>query len=154
MSNVLFTGWWKRWWPRSLEWSSYQRCEHCLQAIRFATWTTFGRVSLLKSLFRYFPLTLLISVIQVLPQSFGNIYLGETFSSYVCVHNDSTEVLLLLYLNFNTWHFIFFKWRLDFTFFQGVWQCNSQSRSSNCITTDQLGAWNQSRHRSSFQVLQ
>ena len=22
----------------------------------------------------------------------GNIYLGETFSSYVCVHNDSTEV--------------------------------------------------------------
>ena len=25
-------------------------------------------------------------------QSFGNIYLGETFSSYVCVHNDSTEV--------------------------------------------------------------
>ena len=28
---------------------------------------------------------------MVLPQSFGNIYLGETFSSYVCVHNDSTE---------------------------------------------------------------
>ena len=28
----------------------------------------------------------------VLPQSFGNIYLGETFSSHVCVHNDSTEV--------------------------------------------------------------
>ena len=28
----------------------------------------------------------------VLPQSFGNIYLGETFTSYVCVHNDSTEV--------------------------------------------------------------
>jgi len=27
----------------------------------------------------------------VLPQSFGNIYLGETFTSYVCVHNDSTE---------------------------------------------------------------
>ncbi|XP_023335859.1 trafficking protein particle complex subunit 13 [Eurytemora carolleeae] len=27
----------------------------------------------------------------ILPQSFGNIYLGETFSSYVCVHNDSTE---------------------------------------------------------------
>lgn len=23
----------------------------------------------------------------VLPQSFGNIYLGETFSSYTCVHN-------------------------------------------------------------------
>ena len=29
---------------------------------------------------------------MVLPQSFGNIYLGETFSSYVCVHNDSTEI--------------------------------------------------------------
>jgi len=27
----------------------------------------------------------------VLPQSFGNIYLGETFCSYVCLHNDSTE---------------------------------------------------------------
>jgi hypothetical protein len=23
----------------------------------------------------------------MLPQSFGNIYLGETFSSYICVHN-------------------------------------------------------------------
>jgi len=29
--------------------------------------------------------------LMVLPQSFGNIYLGEIFSSYVCVHNDSTE---------------------------------------------------------------
>jgi len=28
----------------------------------------------------------------ILPQSFGNIYLGETFSSYICVHNDSTEI--------------------------------------------------------------
>jgi len=27
----------------------------------------------------------------VLPQSFGNIYLGETFMSYVSLHNDSTE---------------------------------------------------------------
>ncbi|XP_054278638.1 trafficking protein particle complex subunit 13-like [Macrosteles quadrilineatus] len=27
----------------------------------------------------------------LLPQSFGNIYLGETFSSYICVHNDSTQ---------------------------------------------------------------
>ncbi|RZF38354.1 hypothetical protein LSTR_LSTR011877 [Laodelphax striatellus] len=25
----------------------------------------------------------------LLPQSFGNIYLGETFSSYICVHNSS-----------------------------------------------------------------
>jgi len=35
---------------------------------------------------------LLPGQLLVLPQSFGNIYLGETFSSYVCVHNDSTEV--------------------------------------------------------------
>merc|ERR1712051_582376 len=27
----------------------------------------------------------------VLPQSFGSIYLGETFMSYVSLHNDSTE---------------------------------------------------------------
>jgi len=27
----------------------------------------------------------------VLPQSFGNIYLGETFCSYVSLHNDSTR---------------------------------------------------------------
>lgn len=27
----------------------------------------------------------------ILPQSFGNIYLGETFMSYVSLHNDSTE---------------------------------------------------------------
>eukprot|EP01137_Pigoraptor_chileana_P010016 Opistho-2@59080 len=26
-----------------------------------------------------------------LPQNFGNIYLGETFSSYISVHNDSTQ---------------------------------------------------------------
>ena len=26
-----------------------------------------------------------------LPQSFGNIYLGETFSSYICVHNCTTH---------------------------------------------------------------
>ena len=28
----------------------------------------------------------------ILPQSFGNIYLGETFMSYVSLHNDSTEL--------------------------------------------------------------
>ncbi|XP_028403877.1 trafficking protein particle complex subunit 13-like [Dendronephthya gigantea] len=28
----------------------------------------------------------------VLPQTFGNIFLGETFSSYICVHNDSNQV--------------------------------------------------------------
>jgi len=33
----------------------------------------------------------LLSSSLVLPQSFGNIYLGETFVSYVCLHNDSTE---------------------------------------------------------------
>jgi len=27
----------------------------------------------------------------ILPQAFGNIYLGETFCSYICIHNDSTE---------------------------------------------------------------
>jgi len=27
----------------------------------------------------------------ILPQAFGSIYLGETFSSYICIHNDSTE---------------------------------------------------------------
>ncbi|XP_066997089.2 trafficking protein particle complex subunit 13 [Anabrus simplex] len=29
----------------------------------------------------------------LLPQSFGNIYLGETFSSYICVHNDTNQVV-------------------------------------------------------------
>jgi trafficking protein particle complex subunit 13 len=28
---------------------------------------------------------------MLLPQSFGNIYLGETFSSYICVHNCTTH---------------------------------------------------------------
>lgn len=28
---------------------------------------------------------------MMLPQSFGNIYLGETFSSYICVHNCTTH---------------------------------------------------------------
>ncbi|KAL1129601.1 hypothetical protein AAG570_012546 [Ranatra chinensis] len=28
----------------------------------------------------------------LLPQCFGNIYLGETFSSYICVHNDSNQI--------------------------------------------------------------
>jgi hypothetical protein len=28
-------------------------------------------------------------------KTFRNIYLGETFSSYVCVHNDSTETCRL-----------------------------------------------------------
>ncbi|KAK3854007.1 hypothetical protein Pcinc_031215 [Petrolisthes cinctipes] len=29
----------------------------------------------------------------LLPQSFGNIYLGETFSCCLCVHNDSNEII-------------------------------------------------------------
>ncbi|XP_046661786.1 trafficking protein particle complex subunit 13-like isoform X1 [Homalodisca vitripennis] len=32
-----------------------------------------------------------VGQLLLLPQSFGNIYLGETFSSYICVHNDSTQ---------------------------------------------------------------
>jgi len=30
---------------------------------------------------------------MLLPQSFGSIYLGETFSSYVCVHNCTTHIV-------------------------------------------------------------
>ena len=30
-----------------------------------------------------------IGPLLVLPQNFGNIFLGETFSSYISVHNDS-----------------------------------------------------------------
>ncbi|XP_076237112.1 trafficking protein particle complex subunit 13 [Calliopsis andreniformis] len=35
--------------------------------------------------------TLAIGQFMVLPQSFGNIYLGEIFSSYLCVHNGSNQ---------------------------------------------------------------
>lgn len=37
--------------------------------------------------------TLAIGQFMVLPQSFGNIYLGEIFSSYLCVHNGSTQLV-------------------------------------------------------------
>ncbi|KAI4498088.1 hypothetical protein M0802_006912 [Mischocyttarus mexicanus] len=37
--------------------------------------------------------TLAIGQFMVLPQSFGNIYLGEIFSSYLCVHNGSNQVV-------------------------------------------------------------
>lgn len=30
---------------------------------------------------------------MLLPQSFGNIYLGETFSSYICVHNCTSHTV-------------------------------------------------------------
>ncbi|PNF19837.1 Trafficking protein particle complex subunit 13 [Cryptotermes secundus] len=36
--------------------------------------------------------TLAAGQFLLLPQSFGNIYLGETFSSYICVHNYSSQV--------------------------------------------------------------
>ncbi|XP_014209609.1 trafficking protein particle complex subunit 13 [Copidosoma floridanum] len=35
--------------------------------------------------------TVAIGQFMVLPQSFGNIYLGEIFSSYLCVHNGSNQ---------------------------------------------------------------
>ncbi|XP_046389018.1 trafficking protein particle complex subunit 13 isoform X1 [Ischnura elegans] len=37
--------------------------------------------------------TLAVGQFLLLPQSFGSIYLGETFSSYLCVHNGSTQVV-------------------------------------------------------------
>lgn len=36
--------------------------------------------------------TLISGQFMLLPQSFGNIYLGETFSSCICVHNDSNFI--------------------------------------------------------------
>lgn len=35
--------------------------------------------------------TLAAGQFLLLPQSFGNIYLGETFSCYVCVHNETSQ---------------------------------------------------------------
>lgn len=37
--------------------------------------------------------TLAAGQFLLLPQSFGNIYLGETFSCYVCVHNETNQVV-------------------------------------------------------------
>ncbi|KAK2579027.1 hypothetical protein KPH14_002821 [Odynerus spinipes] len=37
--------------------------------------------------------SLAVGQFMVLPQSFGNIYLGEIFSSYLCVHNGSNQVV-------------------------------------------------------------
>ncbi|XP_020287936.1 trafficking protein particle complex subunit 13 isoform X2 [Pseudomyrmex gracilis] len=36
---------------------------------------------------------LAVGQFMVLPQSFGNIYLGEIFSSYLCVHNGSNQTV-------------------------------------------------------------
>ncbi|XP_011308503.1 trafficking protein particle complex subunit 13 [Fopius arisanus] len=36
---------------------------------------------------------LAVGQFMVLPQSFGNIYLGEIFSSYLCVHNGSNQLV-------------------------------------------------------------
>uniref|UniRef100_A0A8C1S909 Trafficking protein particle complex subunit 13 n=1 Tax=Cyprinus carpio TaxID=7962 RepID=A0A8C1S909_CYPCA len=37
--------------------------------------------------------TLILGEMLTLPQNFGNIFLGETFSSYISVHNDSNQVV-------------------------------------------------------------
>ncbi|MGH0162247.1 UNVERIFIED_CONTAM: hypothetical protein FKN15_047682 [Acipenser sinensis] len=37
--------------------------------------------------------TIMLGEMLTLPQNFGNIFLGETFSSYISVHNDSTQVV-------------------------------------------------------------
>ncbi|XP_013145224.1 PREDICTED: trafficking protein particle complex subunit 13 [Papilio polytes] len=37
--------------------------------------------------------TLAAGQFLLLPQSFGNIYLGETFSCYVCVHNETSQAV-------------------------------------------------------------
>ncbi|KAK0082107.1 hypothetical protein PV325_003353 [Microctonus aethiopoides] len=37
--------------------------------------------------------SLAVGQFMVLPQSFGNIYLGEIFSSYLCVHNGSNQIV-------------------------------------------------------------
>lgn len=37
--------------------------------------------------------TLAVGQFLLVPQSFGSIYLGETFSCYVCVHNDSSDTV-------------------------------------------------------------
>ncbi|XP_041108288.1 trafficking protein particle complex subunit 13-like isoform X1 [Polyodon spathula] len=36
---------------------------------------------------------IMLGEMLTLPQNFGNIFLGETFSSYISVHNDSTQVV-------------------------------------------------------------
>ncbi|XP_038621462.1 trafficking protein particle complex subunit 13 isoform X3 [Tachyglossus aculeatus] len=37
--------------------------------------------------------TLMLGEMLTLPQNFGNIFLGETFSSYISVHNDSSQMV-------------------------------------------------------------
>ncbi|MBN3277194.1 TPC13 protein, partial [Polyodon spathula] len=37
--------------------------------------------------------TIMLGEMLTLPQNFGNIFLGETFSSYISVHNDSTQIV-------------------------------------------------------------
>ncbi|XP_046717747.1 trafficking protein particle complex subunit 13 isoform X1 [Silurus meridionalis] len=37
--------------------------------------------------------SLMLGEMLTLPQNFGNIFLGETFSSYISVHNDSNQVV-------------------------------------------------------------
>ncbi|XP_065206619.1 trafficking protein particle complex subunit 13 [Planococcus citri] len=37
--------------------------------------------------------SLAVGQFLLVPQSFGSIYLGETFSCYICVHNDSNDIV-------------------------------------------------------------
>lgn len=37
------------------------------------------------------PKTMSVGQFLLLPQSFGSVYLGETFSSYICVHSRCTD---------------------------------------------------------------
>jgi len=53
--------------------------------------TTSGSGSLEKSLSTVLGSPINLGQAFILPQSFGSIYLGETFMSYVSLHNDSTE---------------------------------------------------------------
>ncbi|XP_026471080.1 trafficking protein particle complex subunit 13 [Ctenocephalides felis] len=45
--------------------------------------------------------TLQVGQFLLLPQSFGNIYLGETFSCYICVHNCTNELVTGVHLKAN-----------------------------------------------------
>lgn len=50
--------------------------------------------------------TLQVGQFLLLPQSFGNIYLGETFSCYICVHNCTNELVTGVHLKVTVLHAI------------------------------------------------
>jgi len=58
---------------------------------RFAGEIPSGNQNSLQSIIDSLDTSPTMSSSLVLPQSFGNIYLGESFVSYVSLHNDSTE---------------------------------------------------------------